>query len=206
MKTGLINLVCKLSTILLVSLIVIAVGTQAQATTITIDPGPIGVSPWEFDTSFTELNSTSVAGQSLSLDFVFAADKWILIDGSHWVDMIAQFHTDYSGWVEGNLPGTFSLLNEFGAPLFAPLPLYYPGGWNNGGILSAQTAPLYLTRTRFYGIHYDITLPDMTGTSIMSANTRFIGTSRIGVPEPGTMLLFGAGLAGLGLLRKIFKA
>ena len=165
-----------------------------------IDP-PLGPSPFSFDMSFTALNGTAVGGQSLSLDFLFADDKWIFAsNSSHGVLLMLQT-TNIGPEIPTDLSGTGSFLDQDGISLGGPMNLYQ-GGTNDFGLLAAslysgvamnQLNPILVPFT-YYGVHYDITLPTMSGTTITSARLRVVQSEFVSVPDHGSslaMLAFG---------------
>lgn len=101
-------------------------------------------------------------------------------------------------WTGGSLPATFDFVFQFKASNESALYLF-----NDVGISETPSAPGY---TGTYAIHFDPNkngiFPDLSHISVYGR----YGEPTNEVPEPATMLLFGAGLAGLaGLRRKIRK-
>jgi hypothetical protein len=186
-----------------------ALARPVAAATIVVDPGPIGPAPPELDIQFDDLDGTPVNGQSLSLDFMFADGTWIFTTSdSHGVLLLLQT-SNVGPFIDTGLPGTGYFLDEAGASLNGMMALFYPSGSNNGGLLAAS---LYSGASlnqpnpidgpfRYFGIHYDFTLPVMAGIQVTGAKLRIVRADLVSVAEPASLSLLGLGLAGIAAFR-----
>ena len=204
-KTTIIRCTKHATIFLLLSTMLVLITEEAWADPIMIDPGAIGVTPYEFDIPLNDLNGMAVSGQFLSLDLVFTDSKRLGVNNDdHGVLLILQ--TNYSGgFIQSALPGAAFLLDEQGNPFAGPMALYYPAGTNDSGTLVAflytgaslgQPNPV-TGPFSYYGIHFDFVLPQMPGIEVTGVTLRIIGSQQIGVPESSSLLLLGLGLVCL---------
>ena len=161
---------------------------------IMIDP-PLGTAASTLDLAFTALNGTVVDGQSLSLDFIFADEKWIFASSSYHGVLLMLQTTNVGTVIPTDVAGTGSFLDHGGNSIGGPMSLYQ-GSTNNGGLLAASLysgAAMNLLNPiggpfSYYGLHYDITLPTMGGTTITSAQLRVVQSDAVSVPDHGSSL------------------
>lgn len=162
---------------------------------IMVDP-PLGTSAFSLDLPFTALNGIEVNGQALSLDFIFADEKWIYASSSsHGVLLMLQT-TNVGPVIPTDVSGTGSFLDDGGNSIGGPMSLYQ-GTTNNAGLLAASLysgAEMNLLNPivgpfSYYGLHYDITLPTMSGKTITSAQLRVIQSDFVSVPDHGSPLV-----------------
>lgn len=161
---------------------------------IMVDP-PLGNSPFALNLAFSALNGTAVDGQSLSLDFIFADEKWIYTSSNNHGVLLMLQTTNVGPVIPTDVPGSGSFLDDGGNSIGGPMSLYQ-GTTNNGGLLAASLysgAAMNLLNPivgpfAYYGLHYDITLPTMSGTTITSAQLRVIQSDFVSVPDHGSSL------------------
>ena len=178
----------------------------AHATPISIDLGSSPNIATHVDTFFSDLNGTSLQGQTLSLDFLFANGKFARLfsvtDPSFAI--LITLNTSGSG-VVGYLGGTGSLLDQNGAALGSP-DLLGSASFDDGSmavglfpLLSGQ----FSTPLDFFGVHTDLLLPSNPSVTIIGgefqlvsagANSRDVfgigpGVPRDIVPDSGSTLL-----------------
>lgn len=161
---------------------------------IIVDP-PLGNSAFALNLPFTALNGTAVNGQALSLDFIFSDEKWIAASSSNHGVLLMLQTTNVGPVIPTDVAGTGSFLDHGGNSIGGPMSLYQ-GTTNNGGLLAASLysgAAMNLLNPivgpfRYYGLHYDITLPTMGATTITSAQLRVIQSDFVSVPDHGSSL------------------
>lgn len=199
----------RLSGLLVVLVFTLLAPATSSATTIALDPGPLGQPPFEYDVFFSDLNGTAVGGQPLTLDIVFADEKWILTynlhhgGGLHHGALLMLQTTNVGPFIPAHVDGTAFFADADGNSLNGSIDLFFPGGFRDDGLLVASlyADPLDGPFT-YYGLHYDLTLPTMAGHTITGARLRFIDANLVSVPEPGSLMLFGLGALGLLAKRK----
>lgn len=168
---------------------------------------------------FHDLQGTQLYGQSLSLDVSFRNGEFVrLFSITSWTfEASVKLQTNASGLL-GYLDGTGYLVDVNGDPI----PGYGVTGSASGsdGSLSLGLYPLLKDKNGthnddllrpfdFYGVHYDLMLPDVNNPSIHLTIGQFILSSDPGgvfgigpglpadiVPESGSTMLF-FGIAGL---------
>jgi PEP-CTERM motif len=163
---------------------------------------------YELDFFFgDELDGTTLSGQAISLDFVFADDilARVLTFGGLSFDALVSLQTDADTFP--GFPGDDStgfLLAPGGTPVHSPLPPEWVGGVaGSNGSLGVGLFPQVVGYSDISGVHYDISLP-ATGHSITGGRIRLVnhndwGNIQFGtaaqLPEPSTLLLFSIGAA-----------
>jgi hypothetical protein len=190
----------------------LAGGGKTQAVVIPIDLGKTGLS---FDTTipFSDLNGTSLQGQTLSLDLTFTNNEFVrLFTVTTAFAAFVNFQTSGSGLV-GFLEGTGFLINDQGNALHAPKDLTSASS-GNGEMFAGLFPPALNRPVDFFGVHLDLTFPDnstidVTGGELQLRSVGDSGPFGIGpgipadiVPDIGsTMILLGIALAGLVAMR-----
>jgi len=204
--------------IVLACFVTFATAATAHATTILIDLGPSSrfLPPGDFDLPFVGLNGTPLAGQPLSLDFVFADSKWITAGANspsndlHGVLLLMQ--TNNIGLpLPLSLAGTGSFLDEHGNSINGTMNLCCPGGTTTGAMTAALYSGAAMSQSNplvgpfsYYGVHYDFTLPSGSGTTITSGNLRVVYGESLGDPVPdnsSSLALLAMGSCAVVLLR-----
>ena len=161
---------------------------------IMVDP-PLGTSAFSINLAFSALNGTAVDGQSLSLDFIFADEKWIYASSANHGVLLMLQTTNIGPFIPTSVSGTGSFLDDGGNSIGGAMSLYQ-GGTNDGGLLAASLysgAAMNLLNPivgpfSYYGLHYDITLPTMSGKTITSAQLRIVQSDFVSVPDHGSSL------------------
>lgn len=205
----------------LAALVAVFTGT-AQADPIKVDLGPSHtVTSQTPPSTFDDLNGTALSGQSLSVDFGFLNDEFVRVFSvtSDAFQVLIKLQTNSVGFT-GFLDGTGYLIDINGDPI----PGYGITGSAAGsdGSMAISLFPLLkdedgtpnddlLRPFDFYGVHYDLTFPDVNDDTIFVTTGEFAlsadgGVFGIGpgipdniVPESGATLL----LLGIGLLVSI---
>lgn len=195
---------------------------SAEALNIEIDLGPPGVisTPPGITVPFADLNGVALSGQTLSLEFTFKNGQFVrlfTVTNSQFVALVS-LQTDAFG-VAGFLEGTGYLVDLQGNALQQPESL--GSASSDDGAMHAGLFPLLLgdldRPLDFYGVHFDLTLPNLSFFSITGGNLGLIaagvnrndlfgigpgGIPRDIVPESGgTLLLFIAALAAILTIR-----
>ena len=185
-------------------------GQTGEAMTIALNP-PLGPSASTMDLQFSQLNGTAVNGQSLSIDFLFADEKWILANNDSHGVLLMLWTTNIGPTISSELSGTGSFLNHDGKSLVGAMNTYPPGTTNDGGRLVAS---LYSGATMqqlnpiagpfvYYGVQYNVTLPSMGSHTITNAQLRFINTQLVSVPDMGSSLAtIAVGVLGFAAMRR----
>jgi hypothetical protein len=183
--------------------------SAAKATPIAIDVGSSPNITSHVATMFSDLNGTQLQGQTLSLDFNFASGKFARLFSvtDQTFEIAITLNTNDSGLV-GFLDGTGSLLDQNGNALGTPQTLFSAAG-DNGSMIVAMFPLLFGQYSRpldFFGMHADLTLPDVSSVMITGGEFQLIsgtanpsdvfgigpGVPRDIVPESGgTLLLLG---------------
>jgi hypothetical protein len=200
-------------------------GATAAATDINFDIGASTGVKTAVSAPFAALSGTSLQGQTLSINLVFGPGQFgrlfTVSDSSLTAGL--TLNTNAAG-LAGFLDGTGYLFDQQMNPLEAPQQL---GSASNGsGLMFASLFPLQSSGLTppldFFGIHFDLTLPNNPSISI-SANSSFDlffsdnnPSARFGigpgipqniVPETGNCIyLFGLALTGLFAARSKFAA
>jgi hypothetical protein len=167
--------------------------------------------------SFAALDGTALQGQTLSLDFSFLNGEFVRLFSITSRLFDAQIFLQTSGLGEvGFLNGNGYLLDQRGNPLEPPQDLGSASG--NDGSMAAGLFPLLgdgLHRPRdFFGVHFDLTLPDNPSVFITGSAFKFLSDPdlpfgvgpgvphNITVPDAGSsVLLLCFGLLGLAPVR-----
>lgn len=191
---------------------------SASATSIGLD-FPTGVTS-DVSASFSALDGTSLAGQTLSVDFTFSNDRFVRIftitNPSFAVLLTLQ--TNGSG-VVAFLSGTGYLIDQQGNSLQGPKDLGSSSGAD--GSMNAGLFPLFSDELGrpfdFYGVHLDLALPINSLASITGGQFEVLspianqpfgvgpGIPRDIVPEAGnSLVLLGIALSGI-LSDKIWR-
>ena len=178
-----------------------ALAGPAQAVVINIDPGNVGDSFIDRSFDLNDLNGTSADGSTLTVDFVFSPKSLTANAGQ----IRADLRLNWSRQVSFPDHDRGALLDENGNAILAAA---------NWGVLSMfGTSHVYELGffnpdVAFSGIRFSLWLPDTLGGELVSASLLLDRrvpnrTFTVGVlqqlPEPGSLALFGLGLAGLGL-------
>jgi len=192
---------------------------NAAATSIGIDLGTPPKLTSQVDSSFQALNSVSLSGQTLSLDFMFTnsefARLFTVTDSLFTARLTLQ--TNGLGLV-GFLDGTGELLDQQGNPIQPAQALGSASGHH--GSMHVELFPLLSGQLQkpldFFGVHYDLTLPDVPAVTISGADFQLVAAGvnqedRFGigpgvpldiVPEgSATLFLFSIGLIVVVLAR-----
>jgi hypothetical protein len=194
-----------------VAVLLLARGEKSQAVAIPINLGSSGFS---FDISFpfNDLNGTSLAGQNLSVDFIFTNPAFVRLF-TVTTDFGAAVRLDTNGSDVGFLTGTGFLIDAQGNALHTAEKL---GSASSSSTMFASLfPPAGLQRpVDFFGVHYDLMFPNNPGVDVTGGQFRLFtrgagGPFGIGPDVPadlvpdigGTLLLFGIGLGALGVLR-----
>lgn len=201
-----------------VATLALARGEKSQAVTIPIDLGNSGFSFDDISFPFNDLNGTSLAGQNLSVDFIFADPAFVRLF-TVTTDFDAALRLETNGSNIGFLTGTGYLINAQGNALHTAEIL--GSASSSSTIFASLIAPAGLQRpVDFFGVHYDLTFPDNPSVDLTAGELRLFtlgagGTFGIGPGVPadivpdvgGTLLLFSIGLAGLvGMRSSLFPA
>ena len=220
---GLPRATCLRTTILtgIVILTLAGVG-RVQAITVPIDLGNPGTLIVDQRVAFDGLDQTSLLGQTLSVDFIFAQGEFarLFTVTSSSFDASVGLQTDSSEFV-GFLNGTGYLLDDHGNALHTLQAL--GSAASDTGEMAVGLFPFFKDPSGtpsdelqkpvdFYGVHYDLTLPVNPSVELTEGQFRLFSDSGpfgIGpgvpkniVPDTGTtLLLFAIGLIGLIGLR-----
>ncbi|MBA3544060.1 MAG: hypothetical protein H0T83_06435 [Chthoniobacterales bacterium] len=206
----------------IVALLAVGFAGIAQAGSIDVDLGPSHTITSQTPTSFfDDLNGTPLAGQNLAVDFSFLNNEFgrIFTVTSSDFQASVKLQTSSLNFV-GFLDGTGYLTDENGNAI----PGYGITGSASGsdGSMGISLFPLLkdadgtpnddlLRPFDFYGVHFDLTFPDVNDPSIVVTGGEFWLSSPAGVfgvgpgipdnivPESGGTLF----LLGLGLLVSI---
>jgi hypothetical protein len=171
--------------------------------------------------SFADLNGTSLSGQTLSLDFLFSNSQFVRLvtttDDSF--SSLLTLQTNGSGDLGANMHGTGFLFDNNRNPLHSAQDL--GSASSDDASLSVGLFPFFSgelnTPLDFFGVHFDLTLPNLTPSNpsliVTGGDFELIasgingddvfgvgpGVPRDIVPDTGkTLLLLGIGLLGLG--------
>jgi hypothetical protein len=198
----------------------LACATTSNATAIAIDLGPPPKITQQAQGLFNDLNGTALAGQTLSLDFIFTNGNFARLFTVTTDTFASRITLQTNGiGVVGFLSGTGYLLDQQGNPLTPPTDLGSASG--SDGSLDAGLFPLLSGALAkpldFFGVHYDLTLPTNLIVSLTSGQFELVaaGASKSdrfgigpGVPSDiipefgGTILLFIIGLTFLTICGK----
>lgn len=187
--------------------------STAHAVTIAIPPEAVDSNGDVANWSFSELNGTALAGQALSLSFVFAqpllVHDLVLDDGvnSYFSFALAFVHGTALTFEGLTLPSGF-MFDDNG-----PLPPLTLGRFANGHNIDHPGIVFYaflfgpdelLDGILISGVHMLLELPNTEGSAhIESATLSIVNPSgRVQIAEPGTLALFSLGLLGLGVVRR----
>ena len=136
---------------------------------------------------------------------MFSEEKWIFVTNPGNFEHV-RLQTNHTGFwpVSGSVPGFGQYLDIDGTPLTDPIPLAYPGSQNDGGVLFIRFPVFFTLPTpyRFYGLHYEFTLPNMPGIQITEGTQLICGMcDSINVPELPSTWLLSMGLVVFGIFR-----
>ena len=210
--------------------LLVSFAKSANATPIEIDLGPPHTITSQTPSSpFEELNGTPLSGQTVSVDFSFSNNEFVRLFTitSTTFDAFIKLQTNGSGFL-GFLEGTGYLVDMQGNAI--------PGfgitgsASGNDGSLAIGLFPLLkdedgtpntdlLRPLDFYGIHYDLSFPDVNDSSIHVIGGEFTLISDAGgvfgigpgiprdiVPDSGsTLFLLGMGI-GLAIGFRALRA
>lgn len=218
-------------------LAIVGISLEAQAITIGINLGPTGVITSGPDPSngsimlsqsFADLDGTALGGQSLSLDLLFTGDEFIRIFSASprtalGIEVGLTFYTDAGHFVGFFGPSAGYLIDANGAEFAAGAVGRCAG---SDGSLGAGLFPGTLDGSSwsddlagrpydFYGVHYDLVLPNDPNVQITAAtfdvDMASVTPPILGVgpgipadivPDAGSTLVFmGLALAGLSAPR-----
>jgi hypothetical protein len=204
-----------------VATLALARGEKSQAVTIPIDLGNSGF-PFDISFPFNDLNGTSLAGQNLSVDFIFADPAFVRLF-TVTTDFDAAVRLETNGSNVGFLTGMGYLINAQGNALHTAEIL--GSASSSSTMFASLIPPAGLQRpVDFFGVHYDFHYDfmfpedpsvDVTGGQLRLFTLGAGGPFGIGPGVPadivpdvgGTLLLFSIGLAGLvGMRSSLFPA
>jgi len=199
----------KVSLSVAVALLTLAGSEAARGVTIPINLGPPGTLATDTTISFSDLNSTVLLGQNLSVDFVFTSSEFVrlfTVTTDFSVSMTLQ--TSSSSFV-GFLHGTGYLTDSLGKSLEAPETLVSASSSN--GSMSVALFPTVGRPLDFYDVHFDLTFPTNPAFHVTGGQFRLLsntGPFGIGpgltadiVPDTGsTGILLGLGFFGIILV------
>lgn len=199
--------------IVVVGCIILSFCSVSKATSIVIDPAnAIGIGPYSSVTTFNDFNGTSLLGQSLSLDIVFANSKYIFED-SPMHNVVLGFSSTFVGNISPFLlPGSAYFLGIDGSPITHSMAFTTISGTSHNGSFSfllytgvpnqpnPATGPL-----KYYGVHLDFAMPSLPGATISSARLMAQDIEGVGVPEPSSFSLITVSLISVSLAALIGK-
>ena len=183
-----------------ITLIILASPHVIHGTTIQIDLGAPGTYSTDMTSPFSALNGTALAGQSLSVDFVFANSEFLrLFTVTTSFSTLITLQTNGSGLV-GFLHGTGYLTDVLGNAL--ELPEILGSASSDDGRMFAGLFPQVGRPIDIYGVHFDLTFPTNLSPAVTGGQFRLLSDGSafgIGpglpaniVPETGsTAILLG---------------
>jgi len=195
--------------LLLAAAILVAHAGALNATSIPINLGPTGVTPF-FGTSFNELNGVSLNGQSLSLNFVFTDNFVRLLPPGSFRQTGEDFgialilDTNANG-LPGFASGSGFIFDQAGNPL-QPAERLGSAASSEGEIvlglfpLSDGAPP----ETNFSGFHVNIMLPDNPGFEITDEHLELLGGHIHGFPSDRGQFGIGPHIADNGSTLALF--
>ena len=197
----------------------LALAGIAEADTITVQ---LTQQSGQYVGTFGGLDGTPLNGQTQSIDMMFANGQSFYIFNDFGNSSVLSIFGGLSVGLQmtggGVCPGDFLtgssyLLGQNGVPLVSPGPIesacansssVYPAGFV--GVTPSPLTALYaevggapLAPYTFYGVHFDLTYPNVPGATVSDGQMRV--DLEAGVPEPSSFFLLAVGLGFLVLAR-----
>ena len=192
-----------------VALLTLAGSEAARGVTIPINLGPPGTLATDTTISFSDLNSTVLLGQNLSVDFVFTSSEFVrLFTVTTDFSVFMTLQTSSSIPLGVVLHGTGYLTDSLGHALEPSETL---GSASSSNSLSVGLFPTVGRPLDFYDVHFDLTFPTNPAFHVTGGQFRLLsntGPFGIGpgltadiVPDTGsTGILLGLGFFGIILV------
>ncbi len=166
-----------------IALMILASPHAVQGTAIQIDLGPPGTYATDITIPFSALNGTALAGQSLSVDFVFANSEFLrLFTATTSFSVLITLQTNGSGLV-GFLQGTGYLTDILGSALEPPEIL--GGASSDDGRMFAGLFPQVGRPIDIYGVHFDLTFPTSLSVAVTGGQFRLLSDDFVFGIGPG---------------------
>ena len=165
-------LTMKISLLAAITLVVLADSHAVQGTPIQINLGAPGTYSTDMTIPFSGLNGTALAGQSLSVDFVFTNSEFLrLFTVTTSFSTLITLQTNGSGLV-GFLHGTGYLTDSLGNAL--ELPEILGSASSDDGQMFAGLFPQVGRPIDIYGAHFDLTLPTNLKLGVTEGQLRLL--------------------------------